>query len=154
MFNCVFVTFPCGILGQVWYLILSIPESLPHFLLCKHTVFYTMQNNLSKGFIWVGPATSGLEVIKLSFILKLKIKRNYWLLADTCPQATNQCALFYSILYNLEAWSHILFSGMMIETSIASKLFPCKILQIFKRSGCVNATLYFETSVQSGHFGA
>ena len=25
MFNCVFVTFPCGILGQVWYLILSIP---------------------------------------------------------------------------------------------------------------------------------
>ena len=21
MFNCVFVTFPCGVLGQVWYLI-------------------------------------------------------------------------------------------------------------------------------------
>ena len=26
MFNCVFVTFPCGILGQVWYLIASIPD--------------------------------------------------------------------------------------------------------------------------------
>ena len=26
MFNCVFVTFPCGILGQVWYLIVSIPN--------------------------------------------------------------------------------------------------------------------------------
>ena len=26
MFNCVFVTFPCGILGQVWNLILSIPD--------------------------------------------------------------------------------------------------------------------------------
>ena len=26
MFNCVFVTFPCGILGQVWYLIESIPD--------------------------------------------------------------------------------------------------------------------------------
>ena len=26
MFNCVFVTFPCGILGQVWYLIVSIPD--------------------------------------------------------------------------------------------------------------------------------
>ena len=25
MFNCVFVTCPCGILGQVWYLIVSIP---------------------------------------------------------------------------------------------------------------------------------
>ena len=24
MFNCVFVTFPCGILGQVWCLIVSI----------------------------------------------------------------------------------------------------------------------------------
>ena len=26
MFNCDFVTFPCGILGQVWYLIVSIPD--------------------------------------------------------------------------------------------------------------------------------
>ena len=24
--NCVFVTFPCGILGQVWYLIVLIPD--------------------------------------------------------------------------------------------------------------------------------
>ena len=24
MLNCVFVTFPCGILGQVWFLIVSI----------------------------------------------------------------------------------------------------------------------------------
>ena len=24
--NCVVVTFPCGILGQVWYLIVSIPD--------------------------------------------------------------------------------------------------------------------------------
>ena len=26
MFNCVFVTFPCGILGQVWYLIVSVSD--------------------------------------------------------------------------------------------------------------------------------
>ena len=26
MFNCVFVTFPCGILSQVWYLIVWIPD--------------------------------------------------------------------------------------------------------------------------------
>ena len=26
MLNCVFVTFPCGILGQVWYWIVSIPD--------------------------------------------------------------------------------------------------------------------------------
>ena len=37
----------------------------------------------------------GLEVIKLEFILRLKIKRNDWLFADTCPQAANRCALFW-----------------------------------------------------------
>ena len=26
MLNCAFVTFPCGILSQVWYLIVSIPD--------------------------------------------------------------------------------------------------------------------------------
>ena len=26
MFDCVFVTFPSGILGQVWYMIVSIPD--------------------------------------------------------------------------------------------------------------------------------
>ena len=26
MFNCVFVTLPCGILGQAWYLIVSVPD--------------------------------------------------------------------------------------------------------------------------------
>ena len=26
MLNCVFVAFPCGILGQAWYLILWIPD--------------------------------------------------------------------------------------------------------------------------------
>ena len=26
MFNCNFVIFPCGILGQVWYFIVSIPD--------------------------------------------------------------------------------------------------------------------------------
>ena len=29
MSNCVFVTFPCGILGQVWYLVVSIPDLCP-----------------------------------------------------------------------------------------------------------------------------
>ena len=36
----------------------------------------------------------GVEVIKLEFILRLKIKHNDWLLADTCPQADNHLALF------------------------------------------------------------
>ena len=37
---------------------------------------------------------SGLKVIKLEYSLKLKIKRNDWLLADMCLQAANHCALF------------------------------------------------------------
>ena len=37
----------------------------------------------------------GPEVLKLENSLELKIKRNDWLLADTCPQAANHhCALF------------------------------------------------------------
>ena len=35
MFNCVFVTFPCGILGQVWYLIVLTPD------LCHISYFYS-----------------------------------------------------------------------------------------------------------------
>ena len=32
-YNCIFVTFPCGILGQMWYFIVSIPDlcRLPYF---------------------------------------------------------------------------------------------------------------------------
>ena len=39
MFNCVFVTFLCGILGQVWYLIVSIPDlwRLSYFLSVAQT---------------------------------------------------------------------------------------------------------------------
>ena len=37
---------------------------------------------------------NGLEVIKLEYSLRFKIKRNDLLLADTCPQAPNLCALF------------------------------------------------------------
>ena len=36
----------------------------------------------------------GLKVIKLEYILRLKIKRNDWLIVDTCPQAANHYALF------------------------------------------------------------
>ena len=44
----------------------------------------------SKILIW-----PGLKVIKLEYSLRLKIKRNDWLLADTCPQAANHCALYW-----------------------------------------------------------
>ena len=52
---------------------------------------------------WVQPSP---EVIKLEFILRLIIKRNDWLLVDTCPQSANECFYFESKtvlkFYNLE----------------------------------------------------
>ena len=44
MFSCVFVTFPFGILGKVWYLIVSFPD------LCQHSyidIFYWLNMCLS-----------------------------------------------------------------------------------------------------------
>ena len=35
--NCVIVTFPFGILGQVWYLIVSIPDLCPFLTLILYT---------------------------------------------------------------------------------------------------------------------
>ena len=32
------------------------------------------------------------DLASREFILRLKIKRNDWMLADTCPQAANHCA--------------------------------------------------------------
>ena len=53
----------------------------------------------------------GLEVIEIQFILRLKIKHNDWLVADTCPPAANHCAFFESEtvikFYNLGACRRI-----------------------------------------------
>ena len=51
---------------------------------------------------------SGLEVIKLEYRLRLKIKPNDWLLADTCPVHKPPIIAFYfqsenDVFYNLEA---------------------------------------------------
>ena len=49
----------------------------------------------------------GPEVIKLEFILKLKIKHNVWMLVNTCPQSANHC---YFIL-SLRLYSSFITSG-------------------------------------------
>ena len=47
MFNYVFVTFPCGILGQVWYLIVSIPD------LCCLSYFFSTTFFIFPYNIWL-----------------------------------------------------------------------------------------------------
>ena len=52
---------------------------------------------LSQQTVIQGPCAQVIHsppVIKLEFIFKLKIKRNDWLLADTCSQAANHFILF------------------------------------------------------------
>ena len=40
MLNCDFVTFPCGILGQLWYLSVSIPD------ICRLSSIYHMSRDM------------------------------------------------------------------------------------------------------------
>ena len=47
MFNCVFLTFPCGILGKVWYFIVSFPD-----LAVNLTYIYIL---LAKYVTWLLP---------------------------------------------------------------------------------------------------
>ena len=49
MFNCVFVTFSCGILVQVWYLFVSIPD------LC-HLSYFDLEIQNMEGF-WIEVST-------------------------------------------------------------------------------------------------
>ena len=57
---------------------------------------------------------SGLEVIELEYSLRLKIKRNDWLLADTSPQAANHCA------YNFESENELKFYNLDARINILS----------------------------------
>ena len=56
-FNCILVTFPCEVLGQVWYLIVSI------FDLCLLTNFATLkyETKLQKYI------RTGITILTLSF---------------------------------------------------------------------------------------
>ena len=46
MFNCVFVTFPCGILGQVLYLIVSIPDLCHFYYFQSHVRLHINVDNI------------------------------------------------------------------------------------------------------------
>ena len=46
MFYCVFVIFPCSVLGQTWYLIVSLPD------LCLLTYFVSISEQVSLSMTW------------------------------------------------------------------------------------------------------
>ena len=61
-------------------------------------LLYVLIENTPNHNVYLQPdlcrSRAGPQVIKLEYSLKLKIKRNDWLLVDRCPQAANHCALF------------------------------------------------------------
>ena len=67
MFNCVFVTFPFGILCQVWYFIVSIPElcQLSYF---KETRSVTMNIFRKKYFLF-----KSFVKIEFSYVFTIKM---------------------------------------------------------------------------------
>ena len=53
MFKCVLVTFPCGILGQVWYLIVSIPDLCHlYYFFSIHATNTFSSNNVSEHLLY------------------------------------------------------------------------------------------------------
>ena len=64
MFNCVFVTFPCRILGQVWYLIVSIPELCQLSYFQKRNLRLKILSKKSVGYYNdSGPSYSNWKII-------------------------------------------------------------------------------------------
>ena len=55
MFSCVFVTFPYGVLGQIWYLIVSIPDLclLSYFAELQIDNFYFICTTKSPHLYWI-----------------------------------------------------------------------------------------------------
>ena len=55
-------------------------------------LYFESENELT--FYNLEARTLSISKQAFEYILRLKIKRNDWLIADTCPQAANHYALF------------------------------------------------------------
>ena len=76
--------------------ILFYVQNFPHLVLWLATITSseaTYQTAPEVVFLSEVRFSPDLEVIKLEYSLKIKIKRNDWLLAHACPQAASHRAL-------------------------------------------------------------
>ena len=69
---------------------LSAGMTVADMLCCSCNVFV---DPIMRLWFMLGPVFAVVRCV-LSSLPIIKIKRNDWLLADTCPQAANHCALF------------------------------------------------------------
>ena len=103
VFSCVFVIFPCGVLGQVWYLIVSIPELCLllyfRYKLCLESVKLRGRGNLN----WLS-----------SWVIKVKVDdtwakpKNVITVPDDHPTQINTMNMIIFILLHLLILSHAL----------------------------------------------
>ena len=77
-FSCTFVTFPYGVLGQVWYLIVSIPD-LCLFSYYEKTSVHKYSEHFSLSVLKLKCGLSGLELPKKQSYLGLSgLTRFLW----------------------------------------------------------------------------
>ena len=79
--DCIFVAFPCGILGQVWYLIGSFPDLCPFFitLLFQDFVCDAIQKHLIH-FPWILGSTDSHDIPLNASVIEVVFKNNAWIL--------------------------------------------------------------------------
>ena len=70
---CIFVTFPCGILGQVWYLIVSFPDLCRlsyfsvHYCLFSHWSLILSESFIVLSFVSIGASVEAGGFANLEF---------------------------------------------------------------------------------------
>ena len=74
MFNYDFVTFQCGVQGQVWCLIGSIPTSCLSYFFSEIQSKKQLASRVSLGYVFVFPFTVIMSANDLSFPIKVATK--------------------------------------------------------------------------------
>ena len=82
---CIFVTFPCAILGQVWYLIVSFPD------LCHLSYFCSSKNMKHNRHLWSEGGRTNIYPLFLKFINDLGFHQTLKLGTQNCHQRLTYC---------------------------------------------------------------
>ena len=107
MFNCVFVTFPCGILGQVWYLIVSIQDLCNFFLfsfngLRKQDPMQSLLSIISPFCLDFNKLNkTGTQTLDSLYHIKLKLLCNKFLLCETTMISHITASMLWTQLHNV-----------------------------------------------------
>ena len=85
--NCVFVTIPSCILGQVWYLIVQIPDFCHFSYLVGRMKFVLIEKKL---WVWIEPFSLSLFLCSLTLSWRILIMNEILLTGILSPYPINQ----------------------------------------------------------------